>query len=274
MTMKGKSIGDEFWVNLVDDFQLKRGSIYLLSNNGPRSLYLTEQALDPTSDDFFIIIRPGESINLNILPLLDFWCKSESTSTTIISIEQIGGAFRENPMFRWLSATGLPPVGAPSAADIKITGVGSLASPIDYYVEALEGERFYVSRFIINIRSSGNVSAGKYGDLDELTNGLQIFYRKDGVLVDVLSKVTIKTNEDWGKIAYDDRPFIYPSGQTPFIQARLSLSKFVDKKGLLLDEGDRIGVRVRDSLSGLNDHTVHCQGRHVGIQNPAWTVLL
>lgn len=169
---------------------------------------------------------------------------------------------------RPFSSTGLP-----GAVAVNINGNGSV-TPIDYYCEALEGERLMIARIIVNIKASGNIATGEYGDIaGGLANGIDLFYRTNGVILNVTDGLPVKINEDWGKWCYDAR--INAIGATTNIfQARWTLTRFGTPYGIILEEGDRLGVRVNDNLSTLSEQTIVAQGLHLGTPNPAWADVL
>lgn len=177
---------------------------------------------------------------------------------------------------RPLSATGLPPVGSASASDILIMPNASLVSPVDYYVEALEGERLLIARVIVDIIANTDIDVLEYGDIGGgLTNGIQIFYRRSGITIDVSGKLSIKYNEHWGRQNYDSEPvLIGPTLKSPVWKSRWTFTRYGNPYGIILEEGDRIGVRIRDDLSSLLEHTIFAEGTHLGTPNPAWTTIL
>ncbi len=151
-------------------------------------------------------------------------------------------------------------------------------TPVDFYIEALEGERLSVARFLISIRSATNIGVNEYGDLAELSNGLYIYFydATTGLTLDLIYPLSIKRNEDWGRWCYDSQPIaIGPTQNTQTWQARWTLAKYNPKNpyGIVMEEGDRIGVRIRDDLSGLAGHTVIAEGTHLASPSPAWLSL-
>lgn len=182
-------------------------------------------------------------------------------------------AFNGNALLlnRPMSSTGLPGVAA-----TNINGDGS-TTPIQYYIEALEGEKLMVARVIVHIYAAGNIASGEYGDLSALANGIRVFYRReiDGSFVDldITDGLPIQKNEDWGRWCYDAK--VNAIGvNTPYFQARWTLTRFGTPYGIVLNEGERLGVQINDDLTGLNEQTIICQGIHLGIPNPAWTEIL
>lgn len=153
-----------------------------------------------------------------------------------------------------------------------INGDGS-STPKRYYVEALNGEKLAVARLIIYINCGDNdVVAGGYGNLAELTNGIQIFYKKDGVSLDVTDGLPIKSHEDWGRWCFDAEPIggYGAQNRTPYFRARWTLTKYGKSDGLVLNQGDQLGVIVNDNLSALHEQTIIAEGLHLAKQNPNW----
>jgi hypothetical protein len=170
---------------------------------------------------------------------------------------------------RPMSDTGLP------TGNINLKGNGSPVSPIDYYVEALSGERLSCARMIVHILAATDVDVGKYGDLAALTNGVLVFYKRNGVKYNWSNGLPIKVNEDWGRWCYDSNDVsIGPTGKTPFWQARWTFKKYGTPSGVVLETGDQIGLRVQDNLSGLAEQTIIVEGYHLGVPSSTWDNIL
>ena len=179
------------------------------------------------------------------------------------------GDIQQNSLLfnRPMSSNGLP------TGDTNIKGVASLGAPLDYYIEALEGERLLVSRFMIHIVDGGVIDSGTYGNGIILTNGIQLFHRRSGIDFDITGGMPIKINPDWARLCYDTRRSSYGSGNET-LNARWTLTKYGTKYGIILEEGDRLGIRLRDNLSGLVEQTIIANGIHLGTPNPEWNLLL
>lgn len=180
---------------------------------------------------------------------------------------QQGSVLLNRPM----SSTGLP-------GGTLEQNVNGSVTPVDFYIKALAGERLLLARIIINIRSATNITVNKYGDINQLTNGIQVFlYKKSlsSVVIDITNGFPIKRNEDWGKWCFDSRPIpIGPTQNTQTWQARWTLTRYGNPYGIVLEEGDYVGVRIRDNLSTLTSHTILGEGVHLGSVNPAWINVL
>ena len=170
---------------------------------------------------------------------------------------------------RPLSDTGLP------GGNLNINGDGS-STPIDYYVEALAGERLLVARAIIHILAATDIDAREYGDIGGgLANGIDLFIRRSGISIKVSNDLPIKINEDWGRWDFDSVPIkVGPTNKTPVWQSRWTFTRYGSPWGIVLEEGDRIGIRLNDNLGTLTEQTVIIQGVHLGDPSPLWTTLL
>lgn len=167
---------------------------------------------------------------------------------------------------RPMTTNGLP------GGDMNINGDGS-STPIDYYVEALENEKLLVARAMIHVVDFGTFDSGSYGNGITLTNGIQIFYRRGGIDLDVTNGLPVKTNVDWGRWCYDINISSFGIGNEA-LNARWSLTKYGTPWGIVLEEGDRLGVRLNDDLSGLVEQSIILEGVHLGTPNSAWTMIL
>lgn len=138
----------------------------------------------------------------------------------------------------------------------------------DFYVEAGidAGEIILVTRLMVQVTDTGSFDSGSYG------NGLQFFHRKNGLDLDATGILPIKLNTDWSLYAYDTRVDTFGSGPE-VLSARFTFAK-LNGKGLRLNPGDRIGVRVRDDLSGIVTQTIMAEGAHLNSPDPAWGSLV
>jgi len=182
-----------------------------------------------------------------------------------------GDVQKSSPLLlRPISSNGLP---VNLSGVININEDTSLAAK-EYYVEALPGERLLIGRFIVHIFANGNIASGEYGNGAALTNGIKIIYRREGILFNVTNGLPIKINEDWGRYAFDAQPVVI-GATTQYFQSRLTLTKFGSPWGVILNEGDRLGVRTNDNLSvGVSEQTIFAEGVHLGVQDERWFDIL
>lgn len=202
---------------------------------------------------------------------VDFYIYSEDGTTSIRVDEQtdVDSPIKPNQLLlnRPMSSNGL------SDGDTNINPNASIGSPSDYFVEALSGERLLVARAMVHVVDSGSFDSGSYGNNISMTNGMQVFYRRSGVDLDVSNGLPIKTNVDWGRWCYDITISNFGAGNEA-LNARWTLTKYGHPYGIILEEGDRLGIRVRDNLSGLVEQTIILEGVHLGVPNINWTFTL
>jgi len=182
-----------------------------------------------------------------------------------IQVSEIDNGITQNNLLvnRPMTTTGM------SAGNRNINPNASLESPIDYFVEALPGERLSIARIMIHVVDSGSFDSGSYGNGITVPNGIQVFYRRNNIDIDVTGELPIKTNVDWSRWCYDLALSEFGGGNET-LDARWSLNKYGTPYGIVLEEGDRLGVRIRDNLSGLVEQTIIAEGVHFGIPSQDW----
>lgn len=111
----------------------------------------------------------------------------------------------------------------------SIIGVGTLLAPIDYYIEALPGERLLIVRLMFHIVDSGKLNSGFYGNDITMTNGIQLFYKRGAFTFDITDGFPIKTNVDWGRWCYDSNVSSYGTGNEA-LNARRTLTNMEIQK--------------------------------------------
>lgn len=116
--------------------------------------------------------------------------------------------------------------------------------------------RLVIKRLVVYIEDSGVHTASTYGQLSALTNGIEVFYEKDGTEMDLTSGKPIKKNGEWSRMNYDADLKTWGSGNS-MIVARWTFEKALP---ITLRGTDRIVVKVNDNLVGLIDHTFSFQG--------------
>ena len=104
-----------------------------------------------------------------------------------------------------------------------------------------------------------------------MTNGIQLFYydTEEDVTLDITDGLPIKRNVDWNRWCYDGNLSSFGQGDNAYT-VRWTFSKYGSP--VILNQGDRIGVRINDDLTDLIEHTIIAEGVHLGTRNPAWVV--
>lgn len=146
----------------------------------------------------------------------------------------------------------------------KNANVDGSVTPVEFKLTIPSGYRAYLSRMIVHIRDSGSIDAGSYGNGITMSNGLQVEYTYRGRSIDLLDGMPIQTNADWGRVCYDVSNTDFGSGDN-FVQVRWTFAKAGGP--LPLSGGQEFIVRVRDNLSGLEEHTFSLQGQFVNYHN-------
>lgn len=171
-----------------------------------------------------------------------------------------------DPVFiRHMKLNGDPAGSLDMAVDGSVT-------PQDFFLEAGPEEKLIISRMIIHMKDSGSFDSGGFGNGPALTNGIVFWSRiiADGAPFDqdFTNGVPIQTNPDWGRYAYDVRIDSYGSGDQT-LTCRFSLNR-INPAGVILNEGERLGVRIADDLTGLNLMSIQIQGVIQGNPDMRW----
>lgn len=148
----------------------------------------------------------------------------------------------------------------------------TLITPKSYFVEALEGERLLINRLLIQIVDTLNFDATKYGNNITLVNGIYIYIERSDGRVNVLNNIDpIFTNSDWTAYAHDSTLSDYGVGNQS-LSTRWSY--FKHGRGITLEEGDKLGIRIKDDLRGLIHQHFSAEGMHLQTPNPIWNIPL
>jgi hypothetical protein len=80
MVTQGTTVTTENWVDIITEFSLLPGTEYLVQNEGPGSLKITESVAEPTDSTFFHTMSPNSTRNIIIKADSKFWIKGILTS--------------------------------------------------------------------------------------------------------------------------------------------------------------------------------------------------
>ena len=110
-----------------------------------------------------------------------------------------------------------------------------------------EGKILLIDRLIVFIEDNGNFSAGGYGNLAELSNGIIDGTTKDGVFTHS-GDVAITSVGDWAALGHD---LNYQSfGTSPnFLTIRYTFTN--EGAPLMIPSGQSFTIRCNDDLTGL-----------------------
>ena len=157
-------------------------------------------------------------------------------------------------IYRYLDATGDGTGAKDFLTDYSSSAVVARIAPA-------AGEVFMINRMLITIVDT-LMTAGKYGGLTALTNGLTVgVSNAGGLLLDITDGIPIKTNAGWATLCFDVH--VKRWGGTPdndVLTARFTFRKAGKALGLNGDSGDYLWVRINDNMTGLIAHHFMAQG--------------
>lgn len=148
--------------------------------------------------------------------------------------------------------------GEQSLANVNINGDYSTI-PEEFFIKPPAGKLFCCRRAIIHIEDGALFSAGSYGAISELSNGLRLIVDRAGIEILDLMPLPITKNTDWQRYCYDAALSTYGSGDST-LTMRWTFER--SGKPIILDGDtpDRLVLKVNDNLSGLVEHTIMIQG--------------
>ena len=138
--------------------------------------------------------------------------------------------------------------------------IADYSTPTPFMVKPPATQIYRLERMIIHIEDDAQVTAEKYGGLAALTNGLKIrVMNSDGVVLDLLNGLTIKSNGHFGKYCYDVNILDFAVGNK-MVSSRWTFSK----SGRPLDVsgygGEFLEILAQDDFQGLIDNSFQVQG--------------
>lgn len=118
-------------------------------------------------------------------------------------------------------------------------------------------EFVHLERLIFSISDGGTFNSNEFGNITALTTGLSITcHHANGTqFLDLMEGFPIKTNADWGHLAYDVNRLSWGAGGDELL-VRLSLNKVGD---VVLHNQDYIQMVISDDLSLLTDFHINVQ---------------
>ncbi len=137
---------------------------------------------------------------------------------------------------------------------------------IDFFITPDIGTYLDVARLIVQITDVGNMKPANYGNLAELTNGIQLLkIAADGIETDYTDGFVIKTNGQWARYCFDAILSISGGVEQNYVDVRWTFTK--GGAELMLLAGDKFIVRLDDNFTGLIGHTFVAQGIILPILN-------
>lgn len=141
---------------------------------------------------------------------------------------------------------------ANESIQMNVNGAGT---PVAFRHRCAQGRVCYLYRLNFFIQAAGAITAATFGDLAELTNGLQITLRDEGgtILHDFTQRHRISANKDWYPHLGVDLPFDRTAG-IGIVPGRWTFAKGLGGRPIRLTEGQYFEILVSDNLSTLTDY--------------------
>lgn len=145
----------------------------------------------------------------------------------------------------------------------KESNVDGSITPVVFKISPPATGSIVVERLIIQIQDTAGFRAERYAGLSAaLTNGIQLGMfsdADDSLVTDFLDGHAITTNAGWGHYSYDVDVKSWGAGEE-FLLCRWTLSRAGTQLLLTAGDTESLGIKVRDNLSGLTEHSVVAQG--------------
>lgn len=153
---------------------------------------------------------------------------------------------------------------------------GSLANPIDFEVKALENEDLFISSLSFKIVDQ-NAILSKFGNINALTNGMQLIY-KSIELGEIVLADNLQTNFDFIRLCTGTPPVSSgpeafraanvggPGGNSEAYIPVLNISQVFGKPfGVRLKAGtfDSLAIRIRDDITTIDEFDVFYYGSKI-----------
>ena len=150
-------------------------------------------------------------------------------------------------------------------ADTVGDGSGSInaavdgsSTPVIFRIKPGPSETFYIQRVIISIIDNGSLDSGGYGNGVELTNGVQILYKRfvgeagETTLIDLTGGLPITQNMQWHALCHDETLSTYGSGDQG-ASWRYTFSKDTGGDPIILNGANKEELQfvIRDNISTL-----------------------
>lgn len=180
-----------------------------------------------------------------------------SEEGSLIMADQGSDTAPQNNIYQFLDSVG-DNTGTKNA-NLDYSGGGSIR------ITAPAGKEYVLHRVLVSIRDAGTMSAGEYGNVPELSNGIELkMYDSDNttVLSDITSGVPVKCNAHWGAHCYDVK-FIDQASGDNFIAVRWTFSK--SGSPIRLKPGQSLVAEFNDNLTGLKEHYYQVHGYSIDI---------
>lgn len=145
----------------------------------------------------------------------------------------------------------------------KNANVDGSSTPVLFRINPPSVGCSYLIRMIVTISDAGGFAADSYGNLAELSNGLQVgMFNSVGeaIVEDYLDGLPIKSNGAWSRPCFDTDVKDWGTPTDEFLTVRWTFAKAGTMTLLPAASPMCFGVKVSDDLTGLKEHYFMVQG--------------
>jgi hypothetical protein len=136
--------------------------------------------------------------------------------------------------------------------------VGSITTPIEYYIGPPDGEVWHINRILFEMTHSTAGDLGLFGNLAALTNGVIMRVRRNGQYRTLTNwKANADLKSDMFDVDFDTRS---SGGGTFGTSGRWTFDRLGATVELTGGTNDRIEVYIQDDITGLLTFTMKGQG--------------
>jgi hypothetical protein len=159
----------------------------------------------------------------------------------------------------------------PVPVDITGTGTGThtIHIPTVFKLAPPSGVTYDVARILVTIQDNAAATAGSYGAMSTLANGVQIFHKRSGtgngnVVKEITDGIPIKSNAHFARISGVDVQTINWGSGDDIVSVRCTFAKAGLPLILHGSHGDTLEFHVNDDHSDLVSEYVMAQGVEKG----------
>ncbi len=161
------------------------------------------------------------------------------------------------PLFQYLDKDGDGTGTKQATEDYSDSGLGLTK----FFIKPPANQIYVIERMIIYIQDAIVWQADHYGKLGTaLTNGISVLIRSNKAApYDLTAGIPITTNGGWKRVCHDAPPSGFGAGDDN-ISVRWTFRHSGRPIVLRGSRGEQLDADLNDDLSGLSEHTFHCQG--------------
>ena len=134
--------------------------------------------------------------------------------------------------------------------------VDGSTTPVVFKITPAANEVLDLTRLIIKLEVMSIISESKYGDLPELTNGIQLIWESGYGIFNITQGSALNTTFDWNTFCYEESS---PGGiQTKSVSFQWQFSE--SRGPIRIFPGGSFKIVIQDDLSGLVSHVFFVHG--------------